>query len=270
MTPPDSTQPAADPDRTELDRLCAAVPFHDADPVQRAAVLRRLADTELHVALLADPVNDRADLRMFELPGGEVALASDDAAALAGFLGGPVAHLSLPGRVLARELAQAGRGLLVNPGRPSEMLLDAPALAWLIAALAEAPAAADAVPRRLSAPAPQAVAVLAEPLATRLADMAGMVAGAALVGVEWQDGRQGHLIAIVGAAPEAAGADDSRRAIAKALSELVAFLPPVEGGVDVTFQPLPLPPGAVRIEAAAPPAPPPARPRKPDAPPRLR
>ncbi len=270
MTPPDSTQPAADPDRTELDRLCAAVPFHDADPVQRAAVLRRLADTELHVALSADPVNDRADLRMFELPGGEVALASDDAAALAGFLGGPVAHLSLPGRVLARELAQAGRGLLVNPGRPSEMLLDAPALAWLIAALAEAPAAADAVPRRLSAPAPQAVAVLAEPLATRLADMAGMVAGAALVGVEWQDGRQGHLIAIVGAAPEAAGADDSRRAIAKALSELVAFLPPVEGGVDVTFQPLPLPPGAVRIEAAAPPAPPPARPRKPDAPPRLR
>lgn len=270
MTPPDSTQPAADPDRTELDRLCAAVPFHDADPVQRAAVLRRLADTELHVALSADPVNDRADLRMFELPGGEVALASDDAAALAGFLGGPVAHLSLPGRVLARELAQAGRGLLVNPGRPSEMLLDAAALSWLIAALAEAPPAADAVPRRLFAPAPQAVAVLAEPLATRLADMAGMVVGAALVGVEWQDGRQGHLIAIVGAAPEAAGADDSRRAIAKALSELVAFLPPVEGGVDVTFQPLPLPPGAVRIEAAAPPAPPPARPRKPDAPPRLR
>ena len=265
MTPPDSVP---DSDRTELDRLCAAVPFHDADPVQRAAVLRRLADTELHVALTADPVGERADLRMFELPGGEVALASDDAAALAGFLGGPVAHLSLPGRVLARELAQAGRGLLVNPGRPSEMLLDAAALSWLIAALAEAPPAAEVIPRGLSAPSPQAVAVLAEPLATRLSDMAGMVAGAALVGVEWQDGRQGHLIAVMGAAPEAA--DASRRAIAKALSELVAFLPPLEGGVDITFQPLPLPPGAVRIEATAPPAPPPAKPRDPDAPPRLR
>lgn len=265
MTPPD---PAPHSDRTELDRLCAAVPFHDADPVQRAAVLRRLADTELHVALTADPVGDRADLRMFELPGGEVALASDDAAALAGFLGGPVAHLSLPGRVLARELAQAGRGLLVNPGRPSEILLDAAALSWLIAALAEAPPAAEVIPRRLSAPSPQAVAVLAEPLATRLSDMAGMVAGAALVGVEWQDGRQGHLIAVMGATPEAA--DASRRAIAKALSELVAFLPPLEGGVDITFQPLPLPPGAVRIEATAPPAPPPAKRRNPDAPPRLR
>ena len=43
-------------------------------------------------------------------------------------LGGPVAHVSLPGRVLAAELAQAGQGLLVNPGRPSEMLLDAAAL----------------------------------------------------------------------------------------------------------------------------------------------
>lgn len=272
------TDSASDPDRTELDRLCAAVPFHDADPVQRAAVLRRLADTELHVALSADPMGDRADLRMFDLPGGAVALASDDAAALAGFLGGPVAHLSLPGRVLARELAQAGQGLLVNPGRPSEMLLDAAALAWLIAALADAPPAAEALPRRIFAPTPQAVAVLAEPLATRLADMAGMVAGAALVGVEWQDGRQGHLIAVTGAAEETAaesatepaGADAGRRAIAKALSELVAFLPPVEGGVDVTFQDLPLPPGTVRIEAAAPPSPPPARPRKPDAPPRLR
>lgn len=271
MTPPEPAPDSApDSDRTELDRLCAAVPFHDADPVQRAAVLRRLADTELHVALTADPVGDRADLRMFELPGGEVALVSDDAAALAGFLGGPVAHLSLPGRVLARELAQAGRGLLVNPGRPSEMLLDAAALSWLIAALAEAPPAAEVIPRGISAPSPQAVAVLAEPLATRLSDMAGMVAGAALVGVEWQDGRQGHLIAVMGTAPEAAGADASRRAIAKALSELVAFLPPLEGGVDITFQPLPLPPGAVRIEATAPPAPPPAKPRNPDAPPRLR
>jgi hypothetical protein len=248
---------------TELDRICAHVPFHDADPAQRAAVLRRLADTELHAALVAEPAGDRAELRMFDLPGGAVALASDDAAALAEFLGGPIAHVSLPGRVLARELAEAGRGLLVNPGRPSEMLLDAAALGWLIAALAEAPEAGEAAPRRLAAPSPEAVETLAEPLATRLADMAGMVAGAALVGVEWSDGREGHLVVVAGA-----GHDD-RAAIAKALAELIAFLPPVEGGVDVTFEDLPLPQGSVRIEAAAV-APEPARPKKPDAPPRLR
>uniref|UniRef100_UPI0023586A56 SseB family protein n=1 Tax=Paracoccus sphaerophysae TaxID=690417 RepID=UPI0023586A56 len=133
---------------TELDRLCATIPFHDADPAQRAAVLRRLADSELHAALAADPVDDRADLRMFDLPGGTVALAADDAAELAGFLGGPVAHVSLPGRVLAAELAQAGQGLLVNPGRPSEMLLDAATLGWLVAALAPAPDSEDTAPQR--------------------------------------------------------------------------------------------------------------------------
>lgn len=249
---------------TELDRLCAHVPFHDADPALRAAVLRRLADTELHAALAADPAGDRAELRMFDLPGGAVALASDDEAALAGFLGGPVAHVSLPGRVLARELAEAGRGLLVNPGRPSEMLLDAAALGWLIAALAEAPEAGEAAPRRLTAPRREVVETVAEPLASRLGDMAGMVAGAALVGVDWAEGRQSHLIVVAGAG------NADRPAIAKALAELIAFLPPVEGGVDVTFEDLPLPRGAVRIEAVA--VAPPEQPaaRKPDAPPRLR
>lgn len=248
---------------TELDRLCATIPFHDADPAQRAAVLRRLADSELHAALAADPVDDRADLRMFDLPGGTVALAADDAAELAGFLGGPVAHVSLPGRVLAAELAQAGQGLLVNPGRPSEMLLDAATLGWLVAALAPAPDSEETAPQRLTAPRPEALAILAEPLAARLGDMIGRVAGAALVGADWADGRQGHLLVVAGAAA------DDRPALAKALAELIAFLPEIPGGVDVTFQDLRLPAGAVRIEATPPATPDPA-PARPDAPPRLR
>lgn len=261
------TDAADRPDETELDRMCATVPFHDAEPVLRAGVLRRLADTELFVALAADPTDDRAELRLFDLPGGPVALAADDAAALAGFLGGPVAHVSLPGRVLARELAGAGQGLLVNPGRASEMLLDRATLDWLVAALTPAPAAAFAVPQRLTAPSPLALAALAEPLAARLGDMAGLVAGAALVGVAWDDGRQGHLVVVAGAG------EGDRPAIAKALSELIAFAPPVEGGVDVTFQDLPLPAGAVRIEALNPPPEPASAepsPPRPDVPPRLR
>lgn len=251
-------------DPTALDQLCAAVPFHDADPAQRASVLRRLADTELHAALVADPVDDRAELRMFDLPGARVALASDDAAALAGFLDGPVAHVSLPGRILARELAEAGQGLLVNPGRPSEMLLDAAALNWLTTALSEDPEAADLTPRRLIAPRPDALERLAQPLAERLSDMAGMVAGAALVGAEWSDGRQGHLLAVAGAG------EANRPAIAKALAELIAFLPEIDGGVDVTFEALRLPQGAVQFEAVAVQPAPEPEPAKPDAPPRLR
>lgn len=253
-------------DPTALDLLCRTVPFHDADAAQRALVLRRLADTELHAALVAEPAGDRAELRTFDLPGGPVALAFDDAAELAGFLGGPVAHLSLPGRVLAQELAGAGQGLLVNPGRDSEMLLDAAALGWLCAALAGRPETGQATPRRLTAPRPEALAVLAEPLAGRLADMEGMVAGMALVGTAGEaNAAAGHLIVVGGAA------EHDHAAIAKALAELIAFLPEIEGGVDVTFQPLPLPQGAVRFEPAPPePAQPPSDPPRPDAPPRLR
>lgn len=247
---------------TDLDLLCA-VPFHEADDAARARILSRLADTELHVALTGEPVEDRAELRLFDLPVGPVALASDDAAALAGFLGGPVNHLSLPGRVLAGMLAAEGRGLLVNPERPSEMLLEAGMLGWLGAALAPAPELAEAAPRRLGAPRPEAVAVLAEPLAQRLGDMAAFVSGVALVAADWPDGRAGHLLVVEGAAP------DHAPALAKALGELLAFLPPVDGGVDVTFAALDLPQTALRIEAVAPPAPEaPVRPV--DAPPRLR
>lgn len=248
---------------TELDRL-AATPFHDADPALRARMLSRLADTELFVLLAGDPADDRAELRHFDLPGGSVAMAADDAAELASFLGGPVPHLTMPGRALAAMLAAERQGLLVNPGRASEMLLDAAALAWLGQALAVAPEATDGA-ARLTAPRPDAVAALAEPLAQRLADMAGRIAGAALVGADWPDGRQGHILAIAGAG------EADRPALAKALAELLAFLPELPGGVDVTFAALALPPGALTItpepvEPAAAPAPA----QRSDAPPRLR
>ena len=104
---------------------------------------------------------------------------------------------------------------------------------------------------------------MAEPLAERLGDMTGRLAGAALAAVDWPDGRQGHLLVLSGAS----AAD--RPALAKAMAELLAFLPPVEGGVDVTFEEIPLPPGAVRFVAEALP-PEPEAVEKVDKPPRLR
>ena len=88
---------------TPLDSLCP-IPFHDAEPPARARVLSRLADTELFAALVEEPAGDRAELRIFDLPGGSVALACDTQDRLAGFLEGPVAYVGLPGRVLAQAL----------------------------------------------------------------------------------------------------------------------------------------------------------------------
>lgn len=236
---------------TALDDL-ATVPFHQADARLRARMLSRLADTELAVALAAEPAGDRAELRIFPLDGGPVALACDTEDRLAGFFGQATAYAAMPGRVLAGLLKTGGTGLLVNPGQASEMLLDAAMLDWLTVALDAAPEPGEAR-LRLFAPRPEAVEALAQPLAERLGDMRGLIAGAALAGTA-----DGHVVLI-------AGADPSRQpAIAKALAESLAFLPALSGGVDVSFTDAPLPPAVLRFDLSiAAPAEVPPRPKRP-------
>lgn len=264
-----TAQPTAD--LTALDEL-ASRPFHDADAPLRARMLSRLADTELSVALTGEPVGDRVELRIFPLETGPVALAFDAEDRLAGFLGGPAAYAAMPGRVLAGLLLTEGAGLLVNPGHRSEMLLDAAMLDWLQDALSAAPEQAEAR-LRLTAPAPATVEALAGALAERLGDMRGLIAGASLAGVAGLDGAglgatgQGdapasHLLLIQGADP------DRQPAIAKALAETLAFLPPQPGGVDISFADTDAPPVALRFDLSPPEAP--AQPPRPKGPPILR
>ncbi len=253
---------------TPLDALCA-LPFHDLADAARARVLNRLADTEIFVALAGDPEGDRVQLRLFDLPSGRMAVAADAEDRLAAFFAGPVAHAALPGRALAAMLAPEGIALMVNPGAPSEMLLDPEMLGWLAQALQSAPAEDQAGPARLLPPAPEMVAALAEPLAARLTDMAGLAQGAALVSAEWPDGARGHLIVLSGVA------EGRRPLIAKALAELIAFLPPLPQPCDVAFD-LAVPEQALvlRLEPVAPAPAPRSAPRAPgsdpDKPPILR
>ena len=249
---------------TPLDDLCS-VPFHLADAPARARVLSWLADTELFAALVAEPAADTAELRIFDLAEGRFALACDNEERLAGFVGGPVAYLALPGRVLAAALADEGQGLLVNPGHPSQLMLDADTLRWLSAALDARPSMTSAASaRRLLPPTPEAVALLSEPLALRLGDMIGLVGRLSLVQAEWLDGRSGHALMLQGVAPAHEGA------VAKAFAELLAFLPQLPGGVDIGFADRDMPMGALRLEPPPPPpAPEPPR-RDPKVPPRLR
>lgn len=246
---------------TPLDRLCAT-PFHEAGDTARAAILRRLADTLLYAALAGEAEGERAELLRLDGPDGPLALACDGDDRLAGFFGRPVDYAAMPGRVLARMLADAGVALLVNPGAPSEMLIDAGMLGWLVAALADHPDAAEGA-ARLSVPGAEAMASLLPALGERLADMAGLARAAILTRATWADGREGHLLLIEGAEPA------YEPAIAKAIAELAAFLPPIPGGLDVSFAPLTPPEGAPRIVIEAPPPPPP-KPKREKGPPILR
>ncbi|RCW88831.1 SseB family protein [Paracoccus lutimaris] len=249
---------------TPLDELCQ-VPFHLADAPGRARALSRLADTELFAALVAEPATDTAELQSFDLPEGHFALACDSEERLAGFVGGPVAYLAIPGRVLAATLAGEGQGVLINPGHPSQMMLDAATLRWLTGALAARPSIARAESaRRLSPPTPEAVRLLSEPLGQRLADMSGLVGRLTLVQAEWSDGRQGHALMLGGVVPT------HEDAVAKAFAELLAFLPQLPGGVDIGFSEREMPAGALMLEPAPPPPEPQPPRRDPKAPPRLR
>lgn len=249
---------------TPLDLLCET-PFHDADAPTRALVLSRLADTELFAALVQEPAEDQAELQVFDLPDGPVVLACDLEERLAGFIGGPVAYVGLPGRLLAAALAAEGRGLLVNPGERSQMLLDPATMRWLTEALQARPnLAPDEAPAEIAAPEPDTVAALAGPISLRLGDMAGLVARAALFSAVWADGRRNHTLLLIGVA------ETHRDALAKAFAELLAFLPEQPGGVDIGFADSAVPPVALVLELpeATPEAPAPQRDAK--APPRLR
>lgn len=248
---------------TPLDEL-SAIPFHEAGPAARARILSRLADTEVFAALASDPANDRADLMIYDIAGSRVALACDLEERLAGFLGQAVAYVALPGRALAAALAAEGQGLLFNPGQASELLLDADALIWLGQALmAEPSLAGDAVPVATRAPRADVVAALAEPLALRISDMAGLLDSVGLIGADWGGGQSNHLLILRGVS------ETHRGPIAKAMAELLAFLPQIEGGVDLAFSDRMHPAAALVIEPAPILHEPPAK-RDPNAPPRLR
>lgn len=248
---------------TPLDALCA-LPFHQADETARSAVLHLMADTELYAAMEKEAVHDQAQLLRLDTGNGAIAIACDSDERLAGFFGKPVDYAAMPGRVLAGLLARDGVGLLVNPGAPSEMLLDAALLSWLVDALAEQP---DTVQShaRLAAPDPLIAKQFLPALGKRLADMSGIARAATLTRASWEDGREGYLVLIEGADPH------FEPSIAKAIAELASFLPPLPGGLDVSFAALPAPQGAPRIVIeAAPQAETPPAPAKKDGPPILR
>lgn len=238
---------------TPLDALCE-IPFHEADDTTRAGILRRLADTMLFVALAEEAEGDRLRLMRMDGPDGPLVLACDTDDRLTDFLGYAVDYAAIAGRVLAGMLVTENLALLVNPGSPSEMLVTPETLHWLVSALAESPDTAEHG-ARLSVPGPDLPPDYLSLLGERLAEMAGLAGAAVLTRASWADGRIGYLLLIEGARPE------FEPAIAKAIGEFAAFLPPLAGGLDVSFAPLAAPAGAPRIVIErAPPAPPEPRP----------
>lgn len=256
-------------DATPLDRAHAAMAASPDDDAARLAWFAELADAELFLWLEAEPQGSTFAPRVFDLADGRLVQAFDREDRLSGAAGGVVPYAALPGRVIAQALAGQGVALGVNLGVASSAFLVPPAaLSWLSDLLARTPVAAEARPLAFHEAGALPAAFLAA-LEVRLAPARGLAAVALLAGVDYADGRRGHLLAFIGADPAA------EPPLARAASEALTFSGIEAGEIDVAFLAAdhPAVPALLRVgrafAMAAEPATSPAPPR-PDAPPRLR
>lgn len=213
---------------TPLDRAHAAMAAAPDDSALRLRFHERLADAELFLLLAAEATGDAIDPRIFDTEDGRFLVAFDREERLADFAGGLAPYAALPGRTLAQMLAGQDLGLAVNPGAASETLVAPEALAWLATMLAAAPETAEARPSAFHPPAGLPESLISG-LDGKFAAMAGMARAAWLVGVSYDGGEQGHLIAFVDALP---GAEP---ALARAVAETLRFSGIDDGRLDVAF-----------------------------------
>lgn len=214
---------------TPLDTAHAAMMAAPDDDAPRLQFYARLAETELVLLLAGTPDGDRIAPEIFDVEGGRFALVFDREDRLADFTGRQVPCASLSGRALAQMLAGQGIGLGLNlQVAPSEMLIPAEAVDWLVATLGHGPVLDEARIDEVHAPRGLPEAVLTA-LDRKLATAAGLARLAYLAGVTYAGGGRGHVLAIVDPVPGA------ETAIATAIGEALTFSGVEAGHLDVLF-----------------------------------
>lgn len=216
-------------DITDLDAAHAAMEAAPDDDALRLRFHERLADSELFLLLTRDPLGDDVDPQMFEDEGQQFVLIFDRETRLAEFAGRVAPTVTLPGRGLVRMLAGQGIGMALNLGvAPSATLIPAEAVDWLAETLDHAPQATAARPVAFHAPKglPEALILGFD---RKLATAGGLARNAWLVGVTYADNTRGHMLAFMGALPEA------EAALAAAAGEALTFSGIEAGAMDVTF-----------------------------------
>lgn len=216
-------------DLTALDLAHAAMEEAPEDDAARLRFYERLADVELFIALEAEPDGDAISPRSFEIDEGRFVLVFDREERLADFAEGIAPYAALSGRAVVAMIAGQGYGLAVNPAvAPSAILIPAEAVDWLAQTLRHAPEEAEARPQEFLPPAGLPEALL-RALDAKLASAGGLARMAYLVGVIYEGGRRGHLLAFI--APQ----EGAEGALARAAGEALTFSGIEAGEMDVGF-----------------------------------
>lgn len=214
---------------TDLDLAHAAMDAAPDNDAERLRFYERLADTEVFLLLASEPEGDQITPEVFDIADGRFALIFDREERLADFVGRTVPYAGMSGRGLVAMLAGQGIGLGLNlQVAPSEMLIPAEAVDWLVATLDHTPQEAQARLTEVLAPGGLPEAVVTG-LDRKLAIAAGLARFAYLAAAVYEDGSRGHVLAFVDAV---AGAEN---ALAKAAGEALTFSGIEAGTMDVLF-----------------------------------
>lgn len=218
-------------DMTPLDRAHAAMQSDPEDDTARLGFFQRLADCELFLMLqsaLADE-QDTVHPEIFETGGQSYVLVFDREERLADFAGSAIPFVALSGRGVAEMLAGQDLGLGVNLGvAPSAILLPKEAVVWLHETLGNRP---DVIETKIDAVSPPhgLPENLIQALDAKLATAMGLAASAYLVEATYRSGARGHVLAFLGAVPQA------ESSLARAVAEALTFSGIEAGVIDVGF-----------------------------------
>jgi hypothetical protein len=228
MTDRPESSPESSPEST-LDAAYAAMMAAPDDDAARMRYYARLADGMLYLMLEQEAEGGAVQPMVVAIEDAQVVLAYDTEDRLAATTDAPVPYAELPGRVVAAQLAGQNIALGINLGvGEAEFLVSPEALIWLAQTLNNAPANVSARPVAFEAPR-GLPANLMQALDAKLARAGGLAQTALLAAVRYEDGRQGHMLAYVGAVPGA------EAALTRAASEALIFSGVEAGEMDVTF-----------------------------------
>lgn len=213
---------------TELDQAHQAMTDAPENDAARLRFYARLADTEVFLLLAGEPEGDKIAPEVFEIADGKFALIFDTEDRLTDFTGRPSPYAGLPARALAGMLGGQGIGLGLNlQVAPSEMLIPAEAVDWLVETLGHTPDEAEA--RLTGITAHRVPETVLAALGEKLSRIVGLADYALLAGATYEGGGTGHVLAFVGA-DEAAHAP-----LAHAAGEALRFSGIEAGQIDVMF-----------------------------------
>lgn len=215
--------------QTPLDLAHAAMEQAPDDAPASLRFYERFADGELFLMLEEEASDETVNPVIFETSDGAFALVFDHQDRLAEFVSDPTSFVAMSGRRIAKLLAGRDIGIGLNLSvAPSSMLLPPNAVDWLHTALGAQSEQTEATPKEFHPPKGLPESLITS-LDTKLANMSGVAAGAYLVGVTYQDGQLGHMMALIGVSEAA------QDGVAEAIAEALQFSGIEAGQLDVTF-----------------------------------